>query len=86
MRYAIKVGSCTTFSVEIKGFLRHTTPLCMAYFGVIFFANMGRGGCRNCFHQCTMQSDSQCSEVVRDEKLLIGGFTRGCLEDLREPW
>ena len=43
--YAIKVGSCTTFSVKVpfkdfKGVLRHTTPHFMAYFGVIFFANM----------------------------------------------
>ena len=30
--------------------MRHTAPHFMAYFGVICFANMGGGGCRNCFH------------------------------------
>ena len=38
-------------SLYFKGFLCHTTPHFMAYFGVIFFANMGGGGGRNCF-QC----------------------------------
>ena len=36
-------------SLCFKGFLRHTTPHFMAYFGVIFFANMGGGGGQNYF-------------------------------------
>ena len=54
--YAIKVGLCTTFSVKVplfQGFLRHTTPHFMAYFGVIFFANMGGAGGQNYFRTCT---------------------------------
>ena len=31
-------------SLYFKGFLRHTTPHFTAYYGVIFFANMGGGG------------------------------------------
>ena len=37
-------------SLYFKGFLRHTTPHFMAYFGVIFFANMGGGGGQPYFH------------------------------------
>ena len=57
--YAIKVGSCTTFSVKVplsQGILRHTTPHFMVYLGVICFANMGGGGGQNYFHFCPATS------------------------------
>ena len=34
-----------------RDFLRHTTAHFMAYYGVIFFANMGGGGGQNYFHR-----------------------------------
>ena len=45
MHHILCVSPC------IKGFLRHTTPHFMAYFGVIFFANMGDGGGQNYFQK-----------------------------------
>ena len=39
-------------SLHLNRLLCHTDPHCMAYFGGIFFANMGGGGGQNYFHCC----------------------------------
>ena len=36
-------------SLDSNRLLCHTDPLCMAYFGGIFFANMGGGGGQDYF-------------------------------------
>ena len=51
-------GPYAIFSVEIPSFNRllcHTDPHCMAYFGGIFFANMGGGGGQNYFQHWSPQ-------------------------------
>ena len=53
-QYGIFWGSiCHIFCrnpLTLTDFLCHTDPHCMAYFGGIFFANMGGGGGQNYFH------------------------------------
>ena len=69
--YAIKVGSCTIFSVKVPLFQRIFTPYDPSFYGIFgstLFANMGSGGGQNCFQNGTNHTGG--STIL---KLLWGG-------------
>ena len=84
--YAIKSVLAPYFlwkSLYFKGFLRHTTPNFMTYFGVMFFATMGGGGCRNDFQIVSAQT---VSEPVGDEHCRCSGWRPRLEEWRRDVW
>ena len=62
----MKVGSYTILSVKVplfQGIFKPYDPLFMAYFGSIFFANVGGGGGQNYFKKRTPKPNNRANSA-----------------------